>query len=827
MKRLKIKIFFSYLTFIVLIAVGAYLLKTEILSSKNKLENNNSSNQVVREINNILNKLYTAEAINKAPNSHYNKTLQLKHKQLTDSIVSSINALQSTTIDSVLTLQFDSIKDLLGTKQKQLKQLSLYRSPNSIDSLYFRTIQRLDTKQDSLPYNIEITENKSVQYDSVYLKTAYTPTATKNFWGRSKPQQTIYDSTLQVTVSKNFVMDSLVNKVETNDSIGNLLKEIISEFRTEIINVEEQQKAKKDIIYNNYKDISSNISQLINNIKQEQLNISTQQIEQQKIELDKSFQHLYILGLIALLIIIIFVINILRDITKSQRYKNDLEKANSTIESVLKEKEMMMHSLSHDIKSPISSIIGYANILAENNNSKKEQNYLQNINQQSVYINKLIEDLHILSKLEQGKLKPNSTNIKLSELISEVYDSHKRIAESKNIAFYNKLNINTNKHYFTDDVRLKQILNNIISNAVKYTNKGLVNIKTDIIESKHNSDLVCISITDTGIGMDSEELKNLFEPFNRGKKEGQKYEGIGLGLSTTKHLLKLLNATIKVDSTVNKGSKFTITLRLQHAPIKEAKAPIEKCYNLKNKTIWLVDDDETLLEMMAASLKKTEASICCYSNPLTALKNYNNNCFDILITDIQMPQLNGNLLLKKINELSNKPVITIATTGLELDSTLFDAKDFYAVIKKPFLPKQLQEIIHKALNIEQKELSNTPKTKVGSLQPLLAFAEENKELENVITDSFFSNEEANIKLFNTYIEGKDFKNIAHISHKMLNVYRQIKCIDIIHNLEILENLPEDKPNAISYLIVAQTTLNKIKTCINSIREEYADCFETT
>ncbi|WP_075603749.1 ATP-binding response regulator [Saccharicrinis aurantiacus] len=819
MVKLKFKIFFTYFTFLILIISAGYFVRQEILSYRESFDKDNSTTQVIGQVNDILNQLYKSEAINKTPHNKLNKSQELKQQKLTDSIVYAIDSLQSTFVDTLLTQHLDSVKMLLIIKQSQLKQLSLYQSPNSIDSLYFKTIERLDTEQDSLAYNINITENSSVQYDSVYLKTAYTPVSKRNFWKRSKPLETVYDSTLQVTIRKQMVLDSLVNKVDVKDSIGNLLIDIISEFRSEIVSIEEKQKAQKDIIYNNYKDISADISTLIHQIKQEQLDSSSQQIEEQREKLNESFINIYILAAIAILIILFFIINIFRDITKSQRYKNDLEQAKSTIEEVLKNKEMMMHSLSHDIKSPLSSIMGFAHILSEKTHSEKDKKYLQKINDESVYIHQLIEDLHTLSKLEQGKLELNNTNTNLKSLLTEVFNTHHHKAKKKGLDYTYNIEGIKEENYFADTIRLKQILNNIISNALKYTPKGSVSITAKIDAVGEKTDGIKVVVSDTGLGINKEDMQSLFSSFNRGKAANTNIKGMGLGLSTTKHLLKLLDGDIKVESEANKGSQFTITFNLKKAPKIDENIAISN--DLKGKTIWLVDDDQTLLEMMTATLNQTGAIIKAFSNPIEALHNYTPQCFDVLVTDIQMPGLNGNELLLKLKSRGNPSILAIATTGLKTNSTLFDPDQFFAVIRKPFLPNELKNTISKALKIFTEQQSQMSESDNGSLKSLLAFAEGNQELESMIITSFFESEDANIKMLEKYIATNDGAAIVNLAHKMLNIYRQIQQGNITILLEELEDSSLLNSDKKTYYAKATHTLKLVQEYIDTLKLEYA------
>ena len=379
MGNVKTKVFLGYITLIVLASLTVWIIYSEILTDPAQNTDMTPANKKIMYINTILTNLYQSEGLGR----NYAQTGQSKHyreyKKLMDTISSQIETLSQMTYDPVQQMHTDSIKKLLKKKQQNLRELSAIKKANSPTSRYQQAIKKLSTGMDSIvkssndstKQQLKINKTVTTNYDSVFVKQKK-----KKFFERlvnvfsTKREK---DSALYVSINQTIKLDSLINAVTPADSIADYFTGIVEEIRDEDLAIEKDLRRKEREVLENDLIITMQLRRMLSNIENAELVSSFQRIKAQQENIKQTTWLIIVLGTLSVLSIIFFLINILKDLTKSQHYRQSLERANAYSELLLRSKEQFMLSITHDLKSPLSSIIGFTGLIEENVSNPRQK----------------------------------------------------------------------------------------------------------------------------------------------------------------------------------------------------------------------------------------------------------------------------------------------------------------------------------------------------------------------------------------------------------------------------------------------------------------------
>ncbi len=402
------------------------------------------------------------------------------------------------------------------------------------------------------------------------------------------------------------------------------------------------------------------------------------------------------------------IVGISKDITESILAQQKLKMAKEKAEESDRLKSAFLANMSHEIRTPMNAIIGFTELLYEPHISlQSRREYLKYISNSGKTLLNLIDDIIDIAKIEAQQLKVKIESFKLHQILKELYAGYTEQLKSSGKDVEMKLVTDDklkNKPIESDPYRLRQILNNLISNAIKFTSQGYIKFGYQIQEKK---EMLHFFVEDTGIGMPREKLDIIFERFGQIEETYKKNKrGTGLGLAISKNLVNLLGGNMWVESELNKGSAFHFTLPMNFAKQKQKdkiaqkkQIPMEN-YNWEDKTILVAEDVAINYKLIEVALRKTKAKVLWAKNGIEAVEMVKENPqIDIILMDVQMPMMNGYDATREIKKLNkNLPIIAqtaFAMSG-ERESSLEAGCDSY--ITKPIKKNALMDTINEFIS---------------------------------------------------------------------------------------------------------------------------------
>jgi len=505
------------------------------------------------------------------------------------------------------------------------------------------------------------------------------------------------------------------NSSETSTPATGDNEKIISEIRKNLMQVKEQETKKlnrqtqmelillqKDAVLQ---------SKTVAVIKALEKNEWDQLLERTaSVRLNAQKLELLIAGIIlaADLVVVSLVVLVFKSISKSIRYRKELEQSKIKAEDLARKREDFLANMSHEIRTPLSGIIGFTEQLAKTNLDEIQKSYIKTIESSSEHLLSIVNEILDFAKLESGKLTIEQVGFEFGKVVKEVYNSLKVSSDKNAIEFNYRLNDLSDLIVIGDPLRLRQILINMAGNAIKFTKSGSVQIACSIVEEMGSSLRAKIDFIDTGPGIPPDQIENIFVEFTQvDEKIVRKYGGTGLGLAICKKLVELQKGTITVNSVLGKGSVFSVILPyLKGTPedIKE-KAKMIRDHNpdLLNKHILLVDDDETNRMVGKVILKNFGFKTDVASSGHEAIDKIQNNDYDVALMDIQMPDLDGIETTQYIREelkypKSKIPIIAVTANIVKEDIEKYFKAGMNGYLLKPYKESELWNKINEVLS---------------------------------------------------------------------------------------------------------------------------------
>ena len=504
------------------------------------------------------------------------------------------------------------------------------------------------------------------------------------------------------------------------------------------------------------------------------------------------------------------ILGTIQDISEQKRVELELIKAKEQAEEAVVIKEQFLTNMSHEIRTPMNGIIGFAKILETTKLNDDQKQSVEAIKKAGQNLMVIINDILDFSKIEANKMTVEEVNFSLSKTVYSVIELLTQNAVEKKIKLLCDLDATIHDELIGDPTKLAQILFNLIGNALKFTEKGFVELVVTEIEGNESDCLLKFTVIDSGIGIQKDKIDSIFESFNQASNETtRKYGGTGLGLTITRRLVELQGGQITAESVVSKGSEFTFSLKY-----KKAKKQIQSYIPVKNKNIspeflkdvniLLVEDNELNQLLAVKVFEKWNKTIDIANNGAEAIEKISNNLYDIILMDIQMPEMDGIELTRHIRssmgEKSNIPIIALtahATKGEERRCFENGVNDY---LSKPYnFEVLLNKLYHNLKNnkveslmfteAQQKEIVSE---KLIDFKYLKDFSEGDDTFIKNMISLFLNNTPEAMQIILESNKNDDIKILKNEIHKLkssLSILGMIKasnCVDVIE-LEIEKN----------------------------------------
>lgn len=501
---------------------------------------------------------------------------------------------------------------------------------------------------------------------------------------------------------------------------------------------------------------------------------------------------------------------IFTDITKSNEYRSQLEEAKEEAEYHSMAKQRFLSNMSHEIRTPLQSIIGYTEALKKDEKPKRQD--LETLHSASEHLLHLVNEVLDYSRIISDRFTFEERTFAITPLLNEVVQMLRPTAASKGLSLKLEDNLSPKLYLNGDPFRLRQILYNLLTNAIKFTETGEVMLQVTGFES--DSDLeIEFQISDTGIGLSPEQLQRVFNQFEQADPSiSRKYGGTGLGLSIVKALVEGMSGNIKVKSTLGKGTTFFVTTRMKKAETLEI-APEEtqeRNYNVAGK-VWLVDDDAFILKWCASVLEMNGIPHTCFSSAEEVLSRPWDPQVRFVLTDMRMPGMNGAELCKRLRQSASGDtkffVLTAQALPEERKGLLGMGFDGY--LMKPFHSNELLELLE-ASSSRSDMPDNAPIINPDialdfSTLNEMTFGDES--LLREILDQFVKDSRKDVNDLDIYIQHNEFEKVQELMHRMAGRTGQIGARELAAKFRQFEIALREDPGQVSKSEMEQIVKN--------------------
>ncbi len=431
------------------------------------------------------------------------------------------------------------------------------------------------------------------------------------------------------------------------------------------------------------------------------------------------------------------IANIISDGLAKDELEMGLIEAKDKAEKANRAKSEFLANMSHEIRTPLNSILGFSEILLQQAHEPQAINQLTTIQRNGHTLLNLINDLLDLAKIEAGQLNLHPEPVDMQVLVEEVHKMFFPLTSQKNLDILLEWPPTFPKSVIIDDVRLKQMLINLVGNAVKFTHEGHIRIRSTFEYDKTKTGVgqLSIAVEDTGMGISKQDLKSIFESFRQGAEQSiRHYGGTGLGLSITRRLARLMNGEISVDSTLGKGSVFTISVAdvpfLETSQSSNFAPSTDESLRFKEATVLVVDDVATNRDLISAYLADHPIKLLMGTNGHEAISLAQQHQPDLILMDFRMPEMDGReaaRIIRSLETCKNIPIVAFTASILLHEKV---NNDFSGILGKPVQRNSLFEELKKYLVFETEVPieHNLPKSNTAITQELLPFMAELNQL---------------------------------------------------------------------------------------------------
>ncbi|WP_412971670.1 ATP-binding protein [Glaciecola sp. MF2-115] len=503
------------------------------------------------------------------------------------------------------------------------------------------------------------------------------------------------------------------------------------------------------------------------------------------------------------------------DISEMKQMQDNLIKLKDTAETASAAKSTFLANMSHEIRTPMNAILGLTNVVLRMDLGGKQRDYLSRVEAASQSLLSLLNDILDYSKIEAGKLKINREIFELNFVINNCTGLFGFLAEQKGIEFIVTKDTGLSKYYLGDPIRLSQILNNLLGNAVKFTKQGFIQLRVSVAENDSNHELT-FEVKDSGIGMTMQQSESLFEAFSQADSSiSRQYGGTGLGLAISRSLTHLMNGSLTFHSKIDEGSVFTVTLPFPPADYAEMhKLDLSRdneniveygqgtgfeIVEFDDVKALVVEDNATNQLVAEEFLTQLNIQSVCVNNGLEAINAVESDLYDFILMDLQMPVMDGYSATKVIRETQRGkdiPIIAMSAAVSESDIEKVLASGMNSHLPKPFNLPLLFNRLAEFIGHKKSENRVLPASKVWDLAKYpkdfnipdaMRKVGDDEGLYVKLVQSFAEDFEDTIKDISEVFEQKDYDAVQLYAHTIKGLAESMGATDLFHEARHVEN----------------------------------------
>lgn len=746
--------------------------------------------------------------------------------RLTDTVIARADSLAALLSDTLQRRRVDTLRTLLVSKRENTLLLLKAMADDARASLYERKAARLRSGRDSMVVHRDMArkvDEKRVTY--VVEKTSPT------FFGRLADafRRSRSDTTATTVDTVAAGTDSIRQRIDLAEPVAEVLTDVGRAEENMRRDRRDRIRRRSEALLATGMQLTERTERLMDDIGRAETHRMRQQAVRNGDNRREATVRVWLLAALAVAVATVSFVFVWRDNRRAERYRRSLDEARRRAENLLQQRERLLLTVSHDIKSPVASISGFTELLMPHVSGDRPRAFLDNIRSSALHLLRLVGALLDYHRLEQGRVEVRSVSFSPAQLVADCVESFRLRAEEKGLAVVYSCATTMPPTCLGDAFRIRQIAENLIGNAVKYTDSGRVTVMADV-----SSGRFLLTVADTGRGMTEEESRRIYDAFTR-LPGAQGIDGVGLGLSITRELVTLLDGTIDLDTAPGRGSTFTVSIPVS-VPAAAASAsapsslsssassapssslsPSSSLYSSSpsatagpalsgHRRVLAVDDDALQLQLlreMVSSLSASRWEVVTCSDVDGMWSAVATGRFSMLFTDIEMPAMNGFEIAARLGDAvpagCRLPVVAMTAHDAISDDDFLRA-GFAACLHKPFTAAELTEVILRVMETDEYDRIMSPETSdmVSALSPsssnspsscvlspsgpasslrfsaLAAFADGDEDAVMEIMTSFRTQTMADVAALKRAAGTKDIQAAGALAHRLIPVFTMIE-----------------------------------------------------
>ncbi len=494
---------------------------------------------------------------------------------------------------------------------------------------------------------------------------------------------------------------------------------------------------------------------------------------------------------------IIGTVGISIDLTDQKTLELELEIAWRKAEESSRAKEAFLANMSHEMRTPLNVIIGMIREISRESLSPSQNQYIRNAVMASNHLLSLVNNVLDIAKIESGLMKLDLHTFSLGDVINDTLTVLTPMAKEKQLVIRTDISPMLSSAYIGDPIRLRQILINIVNNAIKFTEKGFISISCSVDNVKDNLHQISITVSDTGIGMNELYLAKIFEKFSQSDlSSARKYGGTGLGMAITRELIQMMNGKISVKSKIGEGTEVKIEIELPAGKIMEMEVmpDPENFENIKNKKILLVEDNEMNRLVARNSLSFYGVDVTEAANGKAAIEILKELSFDLILMDLHMPGMGGleaTVIIRRELGL-NTPIIALTANSIkvELDRCIQVGMNDYLI--KPFEENALLTVIHRYIQPvipnDENEKANVMNDKIYSLDLIMELSRGNMDFVRKMVSVFCEQTPEAVENIISAYNANDLETVSKVAHRIKPNLANFGIVSLAEDIKDIESL---------------------------------------